>query len=133
MALDFVTGDATGLAIPAHGDALLAAGPDFLTQAFRCFGAIAPADRVTGIAGLAPCAGGSTGAKFFMDIDLADGRRETLFVKFSRDFADERRDWQRTEMESEARFVALSRRPGFPVRVPRGWFADYQPPPAPAS
>ena len=125
MALDFVTGDATGLAIPAHGDALLAAGPDFLTQAFRRFGAIAPADRVTGIAGLAPCAGGSTGAKFFMAIDLAGGRRETLFVKFSRDFADERRDWQRTEMESEARFVALSRRPGFPVRVPRGWFADY--------
>ena len=125
MRLDFVTGDATGLAIPAHGAALLAAGPDFLTQAFRRFGAIAPDDGVARILGLEPCAGGSTGAKFFLSLELASGPRHTLFLKFSRDFADERRDWQRTEMESEARFVALSRRPGFPVRVPRGWFADY--------
>ena len=31
--IDFVTGDATGLAIPAHGEALAKAGANFLTRA----------------------------------------------------------------------------------------------------
>ena len=48
--LDFVRGDETGLEIPAHGEALLAAGETFLTQAFRTFGSIAADNRVNGSA-----------------------------------------------------------------------------------
>ena len=126
--LDWVRGDASGLAIPAHIDALLDAGPDWLTRAFRAFGAIAEHNSVTAITRVEPCGGGSTGKKFFIGLEFAEaapGLDDTLFLKFSRDFDDERRDRQRTEMEGEARFVALSREPDFPLRVPRGWFADY--------
>lgn len=127
--LDFVRGDATGLSIPAHVDAFVAAGPDFLTTALRTFGTLAPDNEVIRIAALAPCAGGSTGHKFYLTLDYArpqPGLDRDLFLKFSRDFGDARRDWQRTEMESEAKFVALSRLPGFPIRVPQGYFADYE-------
>lgn len=126
---DFARGDATGLQVPAHVDALRSAGPAFLTEAFHAFGSLERDNAVTAIRAIEPCSGGSTGAKYFLHLDFArsledfDGR---LFCKFSRDFADERRDWQKTEMESEARMVALSREPGFPVRVPKGWFADFE-------
>lgn len=127
--IDRAVGDATGLRIPAHIDALREAGPDFLTEAFRRFGSLAPDNRVTRVADVSPCGGGSTGAKFFLTLEYArpePGLDRRLFCKFSRDFTDERRDWQRTEMEGEARLVTLSRMEGFPVRVPRGYFADYE-------
>ncbi|MET0365221.1 MAG: hypothetical protein ABW169_11275 [Sphingobium sp.] len=127
--IDHVRGDATGLMIPAHVEAFRAMGADFLTTAFRAFGAIAPDNAVTNICLLAPCPGGSTGHKFYLTVDYArpqPGLHADLFLKFSRDFTDARRDWQRTEMDSEARFVALSRLPGFPIRVPTGYFADYE-------
>jgi hypothetical protein len=55
-----------------------------------------------------------------------DARLHTqLFVKFSRDFADEIRDRSRHMMESEVRLAALSQLPGFPVHVPKCYFADY--------
>lgn len=124
---DFIRGDATGLEIPAHPDALLAAGPDWLTLAFRQFGTLSPGNRVTAIHAK-PCPGGSTGKKLFLTIETERPEPSLdapLFVKFSRDFDDVRRDWQRTEMAGEARFVALSRQASFPIRVPRGIFADY--------
>ena len=127
--IDFATGDATGLSLPAHVDALMAAGPAFLTRAFQAFGVLESDNAVTRIIACEPCPGGSTGHKFFLTIDYAHDRPDRdrrLFLKFSRDFTDPRRDWQRTEMESEAKFVALSRQPGFPIRIPRGYFADYE-------
>ncbi|RYD90834.1 MAG: hypothetical protein EOP61_28715, partial [Sphingomonadales bacterium] len=126
--VDFVTGDATGLSIPAHGEAMHAAGTQFLTDAFRAFGSLSPGNSVTRIRTLAPCAGGSTGAKLFLSVDYAhdeSGLHTELFIKFSRDFTDPRRDWQRHEMEAEVRFAALSRLPGFPISVPTAYFADY--------
>lgn len=126
--MDFVRGDATGMDIPAHADALIQAGPEFLTRAFHAFGALAADNRVERIAAVEPCAGGSTGAKLFLTLDYArdePGVDRRLFVKFSRDFTDSRRDWQRHEMESEARFAAISRLPGFPIEVPAAYFADY--------
>jgi hypothetical protein len=126
--IDFVRGDSTGLAVPAHGEALRAAGADFLTEAFRAFGAIGADNRVVRIRSLEPCGGGSTGQKLFLSVDYArdePGLHSELFVKFSRDFADERRDRQRFEMKPEARFAAISRLPGFPIRVPAANFADY--------
>ena len=126
--LDHVAGDATGLRIPAHIDALLADGPAFLTRAFLRFGALAPGNQVTAIAGHHVCPGGSTGAKFFMDVAYAHaepGLPTRLFVKFSRDFDDARRDWQRHEMEGEARLGPLTRRSDFPISVPQYLFCDY--------
>lgn len=124
---DCIRGDATGLDIPVHPEALLAAGPEWLTEAMHAFGSLAPDNRVIGMAAQ-PCPGGSTGRKLFLTLDYARPEPQldrTVFAKFSRDFDDERRDRQRTEMAGEARFVALSRQAGFPIRVPGGYFADY--------
>ncbi len=125
---DFVRGDATGLMIPAHVEAFRVAGTTFLTRAFIDFGAMSVDNKVTNIVDISPCPGGSTGHKFYLTLDYARSEPQlhrTLFLKFSRDFSDERRDKQRTEMASEARFTALSRQPGFPIHVPLGQFADY--------
>lgn len=125
---DHVTGDETGLAIPAHPDAFLADGAAFLTQAFHRYGSLPADNAVARIVSAAPCPGGSTGQKLFLTVEYArpDPALHTdLFVKFSRDFGDDRRDWQRHEMEGEARFGPITRRPGFPIEVPEFVFSDY--------
>ncbi len=126
---DHFTGDATGLVVPAHGDALRAGGAAWLTGAFRKFGALASDNEVTRVVSLEPCPGGSTGAKFYLTLEYAHagpGLHTRLFVKFSRDFADARRDDRgRWEMASEARFAPLSRAASFPIAVPAAYFADY--------
>jgi hypothetical protein len=126
---DHFTGDATALIIPAHGAALRAGGAEWLTLAFRHFGALSPDNAVSQIISLEPCPGGSTGAKFYLTLAYArpDPALHTrLFIKFSRDFADLRRDNRgRWEMASEARFAPLSRAAGFPIAVPAAYFADY--------
>jgi hypothetical protein len=129
MKFDLFTGDATGLVIPAHPESFRTAGVTFLTRAFRAFGALGEDNSVARIAALEPCPGGSTGAKLFLTVEYErpDPALHTeLFVKFSRDFDDTRRDWQKTEMASEAPFLAISRLPGFPIRVPAAYFADYE-------
>lgn len=127
--IDHARGDATGLSMPAHGEALRAGGAAFLTEAFRRFGALAADNAVARIVRLEPCAGGSTGQKFFLTVEYARagaGLHTELFVKFSRDFADPRRDHGRREMETEARFAPLSRQTGFPIAIPAVYFADYE-------
>jgi hypothetical protein len=124
---DLFRGDATGMDIPAHPEALMAAGPEFLTRALQHFGTLAADNAITAFSAK-PCPGGSTGKKLFLTLETLrpePGLDRVVFAKFSRDFDDDRRDWQRTEMAGEARFVALSRNPDFPIRVPRGFFADY--------
>lgn len=127
--VDSFTGDSTGLTIPTHGEALMATGPEFLTQAFRAFGAIGEDNAVTRIVRFAPCPGGSTGAKFFLTVEYAQpqpGLATELFVKFSRDFTDRRRDSPgRWEMQSEVPFCEISRGSDFPIDVPTAYFADY--------
>ena len=126
---DHFTGDATGLVTPAHAAALRDGGAAWLTQAFRAFGSLAPDNAVSRVVSLEPCPGGSTGAKYYLTLEYAQadpGLHSQLFVKFSRDFADARRDDRgRWEMAPEARFAPLSRQPGFPIAVPAAWFADY--------
>jgi hypothetical protein len=125
--MDFVRGDATGLEVPTHPDALIAAGPEWLTTAMRKFGALAPDNSVTRLTA-EPCPGGSTGKKLFLTLETErpePGLDRVVFAKFSRDFDDELRDRQRDEMEGEAKLAQLSRGAGFPIRVPRGHFADY--------
>lgn len=124
-----IYGDATGLALTAHGDALRTAGADFLTEAFRRFGSMASTNRVTRIVRLEECPGGSTGRKFFLTVEYSEPRPDLhtdLFVKFSRDFTNPMRDRGRYEMEAEVRFAPLSRLPTFPIRVPVAYFADYE-------
>ncbi|WP_436016142.1 hypothetical protein [Phenylobacterium sp. LjRoot219] len=128
-AVDFVRGDATGLAMPAHAEALRAAGAEFLTDAFRAFGALSSDNRVTRITRLEPFAGGNSGHKLLLSVEYATaepGLHADLFVKFSRDFEDVFRDRRRHELESEVRLADLSRHPGFPVATPAAYFADFQ-------
>jgi len=127
--MEFVRGDATGLRIPAHGEALRAGGEAFLTAAFQTFGVLAPDNRIARITRLDKCPGGSTGEKFFLSVEYERPHPDLhadLFVKFSRDFADPIRDSRgKYEMESEIRFAAISRLPDFPIKVPAAYFADY--------
>lgn len=126
--VDVIHGEETGLAFPAHGEALRTAGAAFLTKAFRAFGSISPTNRVVGIIRLDECPGGSTGQKFFLSVEYEHaeaGLHNDLFVKFSRDFSNPVRDRGRYEMEAEVRFAPLSRLPAFPIQVPAAYFADY--------
>lgn len=123
-----VRGDVTGLAIPAHADALRAGGATLLSTAFQAFGSLDPGTRVARITRFENCPGGSTGQKLFLSVEYdppAPQLHGDLFVKFSRDFSDPLRDRGRFEMASEVRFAALSRLADFPVSVPRAYYADY--------
>lgn len=126
--VNFVRGDASGLAIPAHADALRAAGVEFLTTAFHRFGSLTPSNRVTRIARCESFHGGNSGHKLLLSVEYA--REEPsllsdLFVKFSRDFNDAFRDRRRYELEGEVRLARLSCLPGFPVKVPIPYFGDF--------
>lgn len=127
--IDSFAGGRTGLVIPAHPDALRGAGAEFLTAAFRAFGSLAADNAVAGITRLEHCPGGSTGQKMFLTVeyDQPDPALNTeLFVKFSRDFTDERRDDPgRFEMQSEVPFMWLARQADFPIAVARPYFADF--------
>lgn len=48
--IDWVRGDATGLAFPTHPDALREAGTGFLTDAFRAYGTLSAADELVATA-----------------------------------------------------------------------------------
>jgi hypothetical protein len=117
----WATGDSTGLSFPADPATLRDGGTSFLSKAFGT--------PVTEILRCEDVAGGSTGRKMLLDVVYGSPRDDLhteLFVKFSRDFDDPLRDHGRTQMDSEVRFAALSRSPGFPIAVPSAQFADYQ-------
>ena len=123
--LDGVRGDSSGLVIPAHADALHAAGASFLTKAFRAYGSLSEDNRVTRISRFEPCMIGSTGQKTLLSVEYQrpePGLPEDLFVKFSRDFGDAFRDRRRGELASEIALCELSRLGGFPIRVPVPYF-----------
>jgi hypothetical protein len=126
--LEFVRGDTTHLAIPAHGQALRTAGEAFLTDALRKFGSISSQNRITRITRLEPFRGGNSGEKALLTVEYQDsepGLHTNLFVKFSRDFTDAFRDRRRHELEAEVRLAVLSRLPAFPIAVPTAYFADF--------
>ena len=123
-----ITGDGTGLPIPAQADELLAAGPEWLTRACHAYGSLAPDHRITAITHAAPFGGGNSGQKLLLSVAYADPASplpRDLFVKFSRDLADPFRDRRRLELEAEVRLARLSRHPAFPIAVPRALFADF--------
>jgi hypothetical protein len=125
---DRVRGDLLGLDFPIHLEALRAAGPTFLTQAFRTAGSLGEDNCVSEITQLEPFNGGSTGRKAMLSVTYEHPDPDLpsdLFVKFSRDLDDELRDRGKRQMESEVRFGLLSQIPDFPVAVPRCLSADY--------
>jgi hypothetical protein len=83
---------------------------------------------VTRITELQEILGGSTGRKALLSVEYANcapGLHTDLFVKFSRDFDDTRRDQAKTQMELEVLFGLLSRSPDFPISVPVCYYSDY--------
>lgn len=125
---DWVCGGLLHHRVPAHPRALREGGEDFLTSAFHACGVLPTDNGVTRITQFDESSIGGTGQKVFLAVECeqpAPRLHEELFVKFSRDFTDPRRDQSRHMMESEVRLALLSRRPGFPVHVPACYFADY--------
>lgn len=118
---------ADGLLFPAEPDALLVGGADFLTTAMHRFGALPSDNRITAVTSFSECGGGSTGRKVLLDVDyLQPGPPTELFVKFSRDFDDPRRDRGSSQMALEVRFAALSAAVVLPIPVPVCLFGAYQ-------
>ncbi|WP_439135133.1 hypothetical protein [Pseudomaricurvus sp.] len=128
MKIDWVPGDHLGLQMPAHTEAFIKGGPEFLTQAFQASGILPNDNCVTDVTGFQEISGGSTGRKLIVSVDYEKPSPELhndLFVKFSRDFDDVHRDAAKTQMELEVLFALLSRDPGFPIAVPTCYYSDY--------
>lgn len=118
------------LAFPAHPEALLQAGPEWLTRAFRAYGALPADNAVKAITAAHDFAAGNSGDKLVLSVeyDSPDPALHTeLFVKFARCLGDPFRDRRAGEMEGEVRIADLSRHPAFPVAVPKACFAGFDP------
>lgn len=123
-----VVGDQLQVAFPTSLEGLQKEGPIFLTQAFQAAGVLAADNRVAAITHFTEFFGGGMGRKavFTVGYERMDaGLHTELFVKFPREFGDPLRDLFAPLMEPEVRFALLSRQPGFPIAVPRYYFADY--------
>jgi len=126
--IDWVPGDHFGLAVPAHISALRERGEDFLTEAFRASRTLATDNAVVQVTRFDELSVGGTGCKLILSVRYARPQAVLpcdLFVKFSRDFSDPRRDRSRYMLDAEVRFALLSRDPEFPIAVPLCLFADY--------
>ena len=123
-----VTGDLLGVPFPPTIEALLDQGPEFLTGALRATGAMSADNRVTAIRSAEEFHGGGMGRKLLLSVQYLraePGLASDLFAKFPRDFGDPLRELFAPLMAPEVRFALLSRRRGFPIRVPRCFFADF--------
>src|SRR5882724_11550501 len=91
---DWVRGDILGLMIPARSEALRQYAAEFLTNAFRASGALAPDNRVVCITQFDDWVVGGTGRKLFLSVayEQPTALPTALFVKFSRHFEDPIRD-----------------------------------------
>ncbi|MEJ7935355.1 hypothetical protein WG907_13960 [Sphingobium sp. AN558] len=122
-----VTGDHSGIAFPVSYAVLEEGGAAALTRLFREIGAIGADNEVTDILHWKEFFGGGMGRKVAIDVAYAkeEGLPTRLFAKFTREFGDPLRELFSPVMDPEVRFALLSRRPGFPVTVPRCLFGDY--------
>lgn len=126
--INWIQGDSHPFKFPAHAEALVEGGEDFLTRAFLRSGVFSETNAVTRIVYSQEIFGGSTGRKMLLEVEYRHAEphlHRRLFVKFSRDFDDARRDAARVQMDLEVRFALLSQTPGFPITVPTCYFADF--------
>jgi hypothetical protein len=126
-----VTGINTGVAFPTSLASLREEGAEFLTRAMHAVGALSTDNSVTAIAAFREFFGGGMGRKAVMTVSYArdePGLDCELFIKITPEFGDPLAHLGAL-MEPEVRFALLSRSPGFPVRVPHCYFADYSPDP----
>ena len=124
---EYVVGDQLGVAFPTTIEPLLERGPIFLTEAFRASGVIDGNNRVVAVTAHKEFFGGGMGRKLLLTVqyERPAGLHTELFAKFPRMFGDPLRDLFGPLMEAEVRFALLSRREGFPIAVPKCYFADY--------
>ncbi len=123
-----VAGDHLGIHFPVSVDPFLAMGADFLTAAFHASGALSKGNRVTAIKSTKEFFGGGMGRKLWLTVEYEKdepGLHNDLFAKFVLEFGDPLRPLFSPLMEPEVRFALLSRRDGFPIAVPKCYFADY--------
>jgi hypothetical protein len=123
-----VMGDLLGVPFPPTIEGLREQGAEFLTRAFHATGSLDLGNRVVAIAAENEFVGGGMGRKLLLSLKYerpAEGLQEDLFAKFQLDFGNPLRDLFGPLMEAEVRFALLSRRNGFPITVPRCYFADY--------
>lgn len=123
-----VTGDLLGVPFPTTIEPLQALGVQFLTDAFHATGVLDPDNRVTAITEFTEFFGGGMGRKLLLSVEYekdAPNLHRQLFAKFPRNFGDPLRELFGPLMEPEVRFSLLSRREGFPIAVPKCYFADY--------
>lgn len=124
---EYVVGDQLGVAFPTTIEPLLQRGASFLTEAFRASGVIDQDNRVLAVSAHKEFFGGGMGRKLLLSVEYERpaGLHTELFAKFPRMFGDPLRDLFGPLMEAEVRFALLSRREGFPIAVPKCYFADY--------
>jgi hypothetical protein len=123
-----VIGDQLGISFPTTIEPLFELGANFLTKAFHATGTMANDNRVTAVTSAKEFYGGGMGRKLLLTVQYERpdaGLHTHLFVKFPRNFGDPLRDLFGPLMEPEVRFALLSRRDGFPIAVPKCYFADY--------
>jgi hypothetical protein len=126
--IDWINGDLFNLEMPAHSQALLAGGADYLTTIFHRSGSLSKDNRVATIDGYSEIYGGSTGRKLSLSVTYeidSPHLHNDLFVKFSRDFDSPVRDAGRRQMELEVKFGLLSMNPEFPINVPTCYFSVF--------
>jgi hypothetical protein len=123
-----VKGSLRGLWFPTTIESLREQGTKFLTDAFRASNLLSDDNAVAAITEDTEFYGGGMGRKLLLSVEYrhpVPGLPTRLFVKFPRDFGDPLRELFTPLMEPEARFALLSRRAGFPITVPRCFFAEY--------
>ena len=123
-----VKGDLLGVRFPTSIESLREHGTAFLTGAFRASGILEKNNAVATIIDEGEFFGGGMGRKLLLTVDFerpVPGLPTKLFIKFPRDFGDPLRDLFAPLMEPETRFALLSRREGFPVAVPKCFFAEF--------
>ena len=121
---------AKAVPLPADPAELVAAGADWLTDAFHGYGVLAADNAVARIVEHRQFEAGNSGDKLVLTVEYArpDPALHTeLFAKFSRCLHDPFRDRRKGELEAEVHLADLSRHPQFPVAVPKAYFAGYEP------
>lgn len=123
-----VNGDILQLAFPVSLEGLKDGGAAFLTEALHRAETLEPDNSVSRVSGIAEFHGGGAARKAIVSVEYerpAGQLHNDLFVKYPLDLEDPLQDWFGPLMEAEARFALLSRRPDFPIDVPKCYYADY--------